>query len=199
MSKFTPSMVVDRGISLHKMIRLVTLSTINGGYLTFMGNEFGHPEWVDFPREGNNWSYLYARRQWSLKDDKNLKYHYMGDFDKEMISLVKSIDNFQDLPITKIWEKREDNLLAYMRDDLLFIFNFNPTQSFTDYGMLVPEGEYKVVLNTDNKLFGGFNLTDDDIHHFTHYDELYKKQNKGWLRVYIPAHTAVVLQKLINN
>lgn len=196
MSKFTPSMIVDRGLSLHKMIRLVTATTINGGYLTFMGNEFGHPEWVDFPREGNNWSYKYARRQWSLNENTNLKYHYMGDFDKEMLSLIKSVNNFQDLPITKIWEKKEDNILAYMRDIFLFVFNFNPTQSFTDYGMLVPEGEYKVVLNTDEKRFGGFGLTDDKIHHFSHFDELYKKENKGWLRIYIPAHTAIVLKKI---
>lgn len=196
MSKFTPSMVVDRGIALHKMIRLVTATTINGGYLTFMGNEFGHPEWVDFPREGNDWSYKYARRQWSLNEDTTLKYHYMGDFDKEMISLVKSKDNFQELPIIKIWEKKEDNILAYMRGDFLFIYNFNPTQSFTDYGMLVPEGEYKVILNTDEKRFGGFGLTNDEIHHFSHFDELYKKHNKGWLKVYIPAHTAVVLKKV---
>ncbi len=198
MSKHTPSMIVDRGLSLHKMIRLVTATTINGGYLTFMGNEFGHPEWVDFPREGNNWSYKYARRQWSLDENTNLKYHYMGDFDKEMLSLIRSMSNFQDLPITKIWEKKEDNILAYMRDNLLFVFNFNPTQSFTDYGMLVPEGEYKVILNTDEKRFGGFGLTDDEIHHFSHFDELYRKENKGWLRIYIPAHTAVVLEKIDN-
>jgi 1,4-alpha-glucan branching enzyme len=122
----------------------------------------------------------------------------MGDFDIEMISLLKSVRDFQDLPITKIWEKKGDNVLAYMRDNLLFIFNFNPTQSFTDYGMLVPEGEYKVILNTDEKRFGGFGLTDDDVHHFTHFDELYRKHNKGWLKVYIPAHTAVVLKKISN-
>ena len=196
MSKFSPSMAVDRGIALHKMIRLVTATTINGGYLTFMGNEFGHPEWVDFPREGNDWSYKYARRQWSLNEDSNLKYHYLSDFDKEMISLIKSVENFPDTPITKIWEKREDNVLAYMRENLLFIYNFNPNNSYTDYGMLVPEGEYKVILNTDDKRFGGFGFTDDEIHHFTHFDQLYTKDHKGWLRQYIPAHSAVVLKKI---
>ena len=196
MSKFTPSMIVDRGLALHKMIRLVTASTINGGYLTFMGNEFGHPEWVDFPREGNNWSYKYARRQWSLNEDSNLKYHFMGDFDKEMLTLIKSEKEFQDLPIIKIWEKKKDNILAYMRGNLLFIYNFNPIKSFTDYGMLVPEGEYKAVLNTDEKRFGGFGLTDDTVHHFSQFDELYKKEHKGYLRIYIPAHTAIVLEKI---
>ena len=196
MSKFSPSIVVDRGIALHKMIRLVTATTINGGYLTFMGNEFGHPEWVDFPREGNDWSHKYARRQWSLHEDPNLKYHYLSDFDKEMISLIKSVEDFPEIPITKIWEKREDNVLAYMRGNLLFIYNFNPINSYTDYGMLVPEGEYKAILNTDEKRFGGFGFTDDDLHHFSHFDELYKKDHKGWLRLYIPAHTAVVLKKI---
>ena len=196
MSKLSPSFVVDTGIALHKMIRLVTATTINGGYLTFMGNEFGHPEWIDFPREGNNWSHKYARRQWSLNEDPNLKYHYLSDFDKEMISLIKSVEDFPDIPITKIWEKREDNVLAYMRGNLLFVYNFNPTNSYTDYGVLVPEGEYKVILNTDEKRFGGFGLTDDNLHHFSHYDGLYKKDHKGWLRLYIPAHTAVVLNKI---
>ena len=198
MSKFSPSMIVDRGVALHKMIRLVTASTINGGYLTFMGNEFGHPEWIDFPREGNDWSYKYARRQWSLEEDSNLKYHFMSDFDKEMLTLIKSVNDFPDTPIIKIWEKKSDNVLAYMREDLLFIYNFNPTNSYTDYGMLVPEGEYKVVLNTDEERFGGFGLTNDSIHHFSNFDELYKKEHKGWLRIYIPAHTAVVLKKISN-
>ena len=196
MSKFSPSIVVDRGIALHKMIRLVTATTINGGYLTFMGNEFGHPEWIDFPREGNNWSYKYARRQWSLNQDMNLKYHYLGDFDKDMIALLKSVESFEKTSITKIWDKKEDNVLAYMRDKYLFVFNFNPTNSYTDYGMLVPEGEYRVILNTDNKHYGGFGLTDDDMHHFSHFDQLYQKHHKGWLRLYIPAHTAMVLEKI---
>lgn len=196
MSKLTPSLTIDKGIALHKMIRLVTATTINGGYLTFMGNEFGHPEWIDFPREGNNWSHKYARRQWSLYEDKNLRYHYLGDFDKEMLSLIKSIDNFQDYQIVKIWDKREDNLLAYMRGDLIFVFNFNPTKSFTDYGLLVPKGEYTIILNTDEKRFGGFGLTDDSLHHFTHLDELNKEGDKEWLKLYIPAHIAMVLKKI---
>jgi 1,4-alpha-glucan branching enzyme len=115
------SFLVDRGLAVHKMIRLVTATTINGGYLNFMGNEFGHPEWVDFPREGNNWSHKYARRQWSLADDKNLKYHYLGDFDKAMLALIKSIPGFQATPIEKVWDKDGDNILAYMREDLLFV------------------------------------------------------------------------------
>ena len=195
MSKLTKSsLIVDRGIALHKMIRLVTATTINGGYLNFMGNEFGHPEWVDFPREGNNWSYKYARRQWNLYDDKNLKYHYLGDFDKSMIKLIKSVPNFQNTKIIKLWDKDADNILAYMRGELLFVFNFNPQNSYSDYGMLVPQGKYSVILDTDDKKFGGFGLNDKSIPHFTQYDPLHVKYNKGWLKLYLPARTALVLK-----
>ncbi|HBK40356.1 MAG TPA: 1,4-alpha-glucan-branching enzyme [Porphyromonadaceae bacterium] len=197
MSKLmSSSFRVDRGMALHKMIRLVTATTINGGYLNFMGNEFGHPEWIDFPREGNNWSHKYARRQWQLADDKNLKYHYLGDFDKAMINLIKSVPDFQTTTITKIWDKDDDNVLAYMRERLLFVFNFHPEKSFNDYGMLVPEGEYSIVLNTDNFRFGGFGLNNDTVHHFTHHDPLYAKDGKGWIKIYLPARSAFVLKKI---
>ena len=188
--------MVDRGMALHKMIRLVTASTINGGYLNFMGNEFGHPEWIDFPREGNGWSYKYARRQWNLVDDMNLKYHFLGDFDREMLEVLKSEKDIQKSPVQKIWDNDGDQILAYMRKDLVFVFNFNPTQSFTDYGFLTPKGEYEVVLNTDATRFGGFGLNDDSVHHFTQFDPLYKKEKKEWLKIYIPARSAVVLRKV---
>ena len=188
--------MVDRGIALHKMIRLVTASTINGGYLNFMGNEFGHPEWIDFPREGNGWSYKYARRQWNLVDNLDLKYHFLGDFDREMLELIGDVKNFQDTPIQKVWDNDGDQILAYMRKDLVFVFNFSPTKSFTDYGFLVPKGEYEGVLNTDATRFGGFGLADDTIRHFTQFDPLYKKEKKEWLKLYIPARSAVVLRKV---
>lgn len=197
MSKlFDSSFSTDRGIALHKMIRLATASTINGGYLNFMGNEFGHPEWVDFPREGNNWSYHYARRQWHLADDQNLKYHWLGDFDKAMLSLIKSEKKFEATPVIRLWDKDEDQVLAYMRGELIFVFNFSPNKSYTDYGIITPEGEYQVVLNTDSMEFGGNGLSDDSIIHRTQYDELYKKDKKGWLNLYIPARSAFVLRKL---
>lgn len=186
---------VMRGIALHKMIRLVTAATINGGYLNFMGNEFGHPEWIDFPREGNNWSYKYARRQWNLVDNKDLDYHYLGDFDKDMIKSIKSVKNFQNTKLQEIWHNDDDQILAFMRGDLIFVFNFNPTKSFTDYGFLVPTGSYDVVLNTDAKKYGGFGFTDDTITHLTNYDQLYVDQHKEWLKLYIPARSAVVLRK----
>lgn len=197
MSKLmSSSFTVDRGLALHKMIRLVTATTINGGYLNFMGNEFGHPEWIDFPREGNNWSYRYARRQWHLTDDQNLKYHELGDFDKAMIHLIRSVPDFQSTQLVKIWDKDEDNILAYMRDDLLFIFNFHPQKSYSDYGILVPQGKYQIILDTDDKAFGGFGQNDDTIHHFTQYDQLYAPDNKGWLKLYLPARTALVMKRI---
>lgn len=186
---------VNRGIALHKMIRLVTASTINGGYLNFMGNEFGHPEWIDFPREGNGWSYRYARRQWNLVDNNELDYHYLGDFDRQMIKVLKSIKSIQKTPVTEIWHNDDDQILAYMRGDLIFVFNFNPTRSFTDYGFLVPTGSYDVVLNTDSKEFGGNGFADDTISHLTNYDEAYVNERKEWLKLYIPARSAVVLKK----
>ena len=195
MAKRDRNFTVDRGIALDKMIKLLTVSTINGGYLNFMGNEFGHPEWIDFPREGNGWSYKYARRQWNLVDNHDLCYHYLGDFDKAMLQVVKSVRMFQKTAVTEIWHNDGDQVLAYERGPLVFIFNFNPSRSFEDYGFLVKEGKYEVVLNTDDKAYGGFGLTDDTVEHFTMHDDLYHKQKKGWLKLYIPARTAVVLRR----
>jgi len=187
--------MAHRGIALHKMIRLVTASTINGGYLNFMGNEFGHPEWIDFPREGNGWSHKYARRQWHLVDDDTLCFGYLGDFDKAMLQTLALQPSFNRTKVEEIWHNDGDQILAYKRGNLIFVFNFSPTHSFADYGFLVPEGDYEVVLNTDAKQFGGNALADDSVVHFTNYDALYAKQHKGWLKLYIPARSAVVLRK----
>ena len=162
-----------------------------------MGNEFGHPEWIDFPREGNGWSYKYARRQWHLVDDENLCYHYLGDFDKAMIKVIKTERKFQKTQVVEIWHDDNDQILAYMRGKLLFVFNFNPSRSFPDYGFRVPEGKYKVLLNTDSTTFGGFGLTDDNVEHFTEFDSTLKPFGKGWVKIYVPARSAVVL-KLID-
>lgn len=188
------NMNVDRGISLHKMIRLVTCSTINGGYLNFMGNEFGHPEWIDFPREGNGWSYKYARRQWDLVDRQDLKYRFLNAFDNAMIKLIGGKRNFQNQPVEKLWEKDDDQVLAFKRGDLVFVFNFNPIKSFTDYGILAPEGEYSGVMNSDSPEFGGHGNISDDVKHFTLHDDLYSKYGVSWLKLYLPARTAQVLR-----
>ena len=196
MQKGDANYVVNRGIALHKMIRLITASTMNGGYLNFMGNEFGHPEWIDFPREGNGWSCKYARRQWDLVDNKNLLYHVMADFDADMLKLLKGVKSFQTTPVQEIWHNDEDQVLAFQRKDLIFVFNFNPKKSFTDYGFLVTPGKYMAVLNTDSPLYGGNGLTDDTVEHFTVADPLYAREKKEWLKIYIPALTAVVLKKM---
>ena len=187
--------MAHRGIALHKMIRLATIAAMNGGYLNFMGNEFGHPEWIDFPREGNGWSYKYARRQWNLVDNKELCYHYLGDFDRKMLEVIKSEKKFNATPLQEIWHNDGDQILAFSRGELLFVFNFSPTCSYADYGFLVPEGSYVVELNSDAKEFGGNGFADDSVEHFTNPDPLYTDQHKGWLKLYIPARSAVVLKK----
>lgn len=187
--------VATRGIALHKMIRLVTAATINGGYLNFMGNEWGHPEWIDFPREGNGWSCKYARRQWNLVDNKELCYHWLGDFDAKMLEVLKMEKAFNKTPVQEIWHNDGDQVIAFSRGDLVFVFNFNPTKSFTGYGFLVPTGSYSVVLNSDNPAFGGFGSCDDTIVHTTVYDPMYIQDHKEWLKLYIPARSAMVLKK----
>lgn len=187
---------VHRGIALHKMIRLVTASTINGGYLNFMGNEFGHPEWIDFPREGNDWSYKYARRQWNLVDNHELCYHYLGDFDNKMIHLLRNAErDIRKFPVQEVWHDDADQVLAYMRGSLVFVFNFSPNRSYDGYGFRVPEGAYEVVLNTDATEFGGNGLADDTVCHLTNFDPLLAREHKGWLKLYLPARSAVVLCK----
>ena len=191
--------VTSRGIALHKMIRLVTASTINGGYLNFMGNEFGHPEWIDFPREGNGWSHKYARRQWSLIDNKQLAYSWLGDFDRALMKLIGSVRNFQNKDVVEYWHNDGDQVLAFGRGNLVFVFNFNPVRSFSDYGFLVPRGSYKTVLDSDSIEFGGYGRIDDKLEHFTLMDPLYKKVRKEWLKLYLPARSAIVLKKVRQN
>ena len=191
--------VTSRGIALHKMIRLVTASTINGGYLNFMGNEFGHPEWIDFPREGNGWSHKYARRQWSLIDNKQLAYSWLGDFDRALMKLIGSVKDYQKKEVVEYWHNDGDQVLAFGRGDLVFVFNFNPTRSFSDYGFLVPRGSYKTVLDSDSIEFGGYGRIDDKLEHFTLMDPLYKKVRKEWLKLYLPARSAIVLKKVRQN
>lgn len=191
---YDSSYMVDRAIALHKMIRLITLASINGGYLNFMGNEFGHPEWIDFPREGNGWSYKYARRQWHLVDDPNLKYKYLGDWDKAIIKLVSSVHKFNTMPIEVLWDKSDDQVLAFRRDELVFVFNFHPFKSFTDYGILAPAGKYKMVLTSDSKVFGGFGQVDEAQEHFTMEDMNHTSAGKEWLKLYIPARSCMVLK-----
>ncbi|MDD2285348.1 MAG: alpha amylase C-terminal domain-containing protein, partial [Paludibacter sp.] len=193
MQKGDNTLTVDRGVALHKMIRLITATTMNGAYLNFMGNEFGHPEWIDFPREGNGWSHKYARRQWELVDNENYLYHHLGEFDRDMITLIKSVPEFNNQVIQQLWDKEPDQVIAYQRADLIFIFNFNGEKSFVDYGILADRGTYKVVLNTDNSMYGGYDLVDESIEHTTLLQPAHES-GREWLMLYLPARSAMVLK-----
>jgi 1,4-alpha-glucan branching enzyme len=194
MMKEDPNFIVERGIALHKIIRFLTATTIQGGYLNFMGNEFGHPEWIDFPRQGNGWSYKYARRQWSLADNPHLKYEYLGLFDQALMKLIsKNKKILRSAPVEKLLNDG-DQVLAYQRGDLLFVTNLHPYKSYTGYGMLVDKGSYKIILNTDSASFGGFGLINEGIEHFTQKG-MEKNTDKEWIKLYLPARTALVLKK----
>jgi 1,4-alpha-glucan branching enzyme len=190
------SFSMDRGIALHKMIRLITFSTSAGGYLNFMGNEFGHPEWIDFPREGNSWSYKYARRQWSLAANSDLKYHFLSLFDRKMTSLHHEYDILDNRTVTRIYENTHDKVIAYMRGDFLFVFNFHPVNSFTDYGIPV-QGKFSVILDTDDAELGGFNRIDKSAVYLS-----IKKAERNiinapvYLYLYLPSRTALVFRRV---
>jgi 1,4-alpha-glucan branching enzyme len=181
--------VVDRGMALIKLIRLVTIGTAGDGYLNFMGNEFGHPEWIDFPREGNGWSYAYARRQWSLADADYLRYHCLQDFDREMIHLIKRYGALAAAP-ELLRADEEKKILIFKRKSLIFALNFNPVDSFADYAFPAPDGDYVKVLDSDEKRFNGFSRLDDDGEHFT---------VDGNLILYLPSRCALVLTDRTNR
>ena len=194
MRKDQPNLMVDRGIALHKMIRLITASCAGGAYLNFLGNEFGHPEWIDFPREGNGWSYRHARRIWSITENYELRYHWLLDFDRAMIHLLKEHNSINTPEIWKVWENKPDQVLAYTRGDLLFVFNFSPSTSYTDYGIAYEPSKFKVLLNTDEGRFGGQNRIDERIPYYT-IPETSKSESRHHLKLYLPARTAIVFQK----
>ena len=190
MSVLTPDMTVDRGIALHKMIRLVTLTLCSGGYLNFMGNEFGHPEWIDFPREGNGWSCQYARRQWNLADDELLKYAGLNRFDADMIHLVRQEHLLDYLP-EKCCDNDGDKILAFHRGPCLMVFNFNPSKSFMDYEIKCQEGRYTICLDSDSSRYNGFGNIDDTMQY-----ESYKRGGQWRLKLYLPSRSALVLKKM---
>ena len=190
MSVFDKSVIIDRGMSLHKMIRLVTIGTAADGYLNFMGNEWGHPEWIDFPREGNGWSYDHARRLWSLVDDENLRFRFLNVFDKSMIQMVNDTCVFHWRPEPLVRDN-ERQVLIFTRGDYLFVFNFNPEKSFPDYVFDAPSGKYTMILNMDNRNFDGLGRIDEKIEHFTRY----VSPGRGQLSLYIPARTGFVLKR----
>nr|XP_027305124.1 1,4-alpha-glucan-branching enzyme isoform X1 [Anas platyrhynchos] len=216
LSPLTP--VIDRGIQLHKMIRLITHALGGDSYLNFMGNEFGHPEWLDFPRKGNNESYHYARRQFNLTDDHLLRYRFLNAFDRDM---NKSEERFGWLasPPAFVSEKHESNkVIAFERAGLLFIFNFHPYQSYTDYrvGVEIP-GKYKILLDSDASEYGGHQRLDHNTEYFseeyphnyrhnslmqynsqTSFSQQSRRCHKHHIKVYIPSRVAIVLQNMDN-
>ncbi len=197
MNKESQSDIVDRGMALHKMIRLVTMATCGDGYLTFMGNEFGHPEWIDFPREGNGWSYKHARRQWSLAEPDYLRYRYLRNFDKAMVHLARQEAILDEKPELFVQDE-EKKILIFKRKNCIFALNFNPVASFADYAFAAPAGKYEVILNSDENEFDGFSRLKTGEVHFSvsvqsengngKYDES--------LSLYLPSRCAVVLKKI---
>lgn len=184
--------IVDRGIALHKMIRLLVHGMGGEGYLNFMGNEFGHPEWLDFPRAGNDSSYHYARRQWNLPDDVNLKYKFLNGFDSAMNNTEEKYGWLAADPAYTSWKHESDKVIVFERANCVFVFNFHTQQSFPDYkiGVHFP-GTYSIVLDTDAKEFGGFQRLDHATEFHTLGDGFAGRENS--LMVYIPARTAFIL------
>jgi len=167
------NIIIDRGIALHKLLRIFTLALGGDGYLNFIGNEFGHPEWIDFPREGNGWSYKYARRQWSLVDNENLKYKYLNDFDREMIKLTKKYSLLETEELQQLNMDDLNKTIIFKKGKLVFVFNFHPNNSIPDYKFWVPEkGKYKILLNSDEKKFGGHDRVDNSTIFETDKDQM---------------------------
>ncbi|MBQ9119532.1 MAG: alpha amylase C-terminal domain-containing protein [Lachnospiraceae bacterium] len=191
MSKDCDNMVIDRGIALHKMIRMLTMTLGGSGYLNFMGNEFGHPEWIDFPREGNGWSYHYCRRQWHLADDKNLKYEWLLAFDKAMVELAQENKLLAKEPIS-LYIDDAAKVLVYERNGVVFAFNFHPTNSYETYPVRVrTKGEYTSVFSTDEERFGGWNRIAVPMT----YQTVKQENGEQSFPVYLPARTAVCFKK----
>jgi len=184
-------LAIDRAMALTKLIRLITLTTAGNGYLNFMGNEFGHPEWIDFPRKGNDWSFQHACRQWRLADDPHLKYHQLARFDREMIMLSLRHQWLKSSNLHLLHEHTENKTLLFAREDFIFAFNFNPVQSFTDYGVMVRPGRYQMIFTTDDPDYGGHDRLDPDQVHVVKRDP----ESTPTLRLYLPSRTGIVLNR----
>ncbi len=189
MSAGDSTLKVDRGIALIKMIKLITLATANTGYLNFMGNEFGHPEWIDFPREGNGWSFHYARRQWSLVDDKTLRYRHLAQFDRDCLTVAKDFHSMDDAPLHLIHIDETAKVLAFSRAELIFAFNFHPTQSHTDYPIPMKPGSYRMILDSDDSIYSGHNRLEPNQTYFT-----MRMGGSDVIRTYLPTRTAIILK-----
>jgi 1,4-alpha-glucan branching enzyme len=192
MHKDDQNLIIERGIALHKMIRMFTLSLGGHAYMNFMGNEFGHPEWIDFPREGNDWSYSYCRRQWSLVDDPELKYQYLNNFDKAMIEVIKENKIMQSSFGQQLNMDEANKTIVFERNNLIFLFNFHVSNSIPDYLFkVIQKGKYKIILNSDALEFGGHGRIDDQIeYHST------QEGDEHYLSVYSTNRTCLVLKRI---
>lgn len=194
MQKSYHSPIIDNAIEYHKLIRFITLSLARDGYLNFMGNEFGHPEWIDFPREGNGWSYHYARRQWSLVENKDLKYEWLANFDKDMVRFAESKRLLSQNKPRSVFIDNGKNTIIFERNGLLFLFNLHPTLSQEHAHVnceLTGKGNYKVVFNSDELSHGGqARISKDQIY-------TAKENEFGFgFEIYLPAKTAIVIEKI---
>jgi 1,4-alpha-glucan branching enzyme len=194
MQKNDPDLIVERGIALHKLIRLFTISLGGQAYMNFMGNEFGHPEWIDFPREGNGWSYKYCRRQWSLVDNPDLKYQYLDNFDKAMIAVMKEHRVMTSLFGNQLNMDEANKTIVFERKNLVFLFNFHTRNSIPGYRFPVPKpGEYRIILNSDETDFGGHGRIDTAQHYVTEQ----KPGESPYLTVYNTNRTALVFKRIV--
>jgi 1,4-alpha-glucan branching enzyme len=212
MERTNTSVTTMRAVALHKMIRLITLATAGSGYLNFMGNEFGHPEWIDFPSVANNWSYQHARRQWSLGDNPDLMFSCLADFDRAMLKMAKANGILNTPGAELIFIHQADKVVGFKRAGLIFVFNFHPDQSFVDYHVKAPPGTFKMIMDTDAEIFGGHGRLVADQVHFTldstidptidknQQDQSGQNNQNGQmnqehsrLSLYLPARTAIVL------
>lgn len=193
MEKKTHNIIIDRAIALHKMIRWITISMGAEGYLNFMGNEFGHPEWIDFPREGNNFSYHYARRLWSLADNDLLKYDWLLKWDGKMLDQItknKQLGN----DIFRLWLDNDRKVIAYRNKDIVYIFNFHPQNSYDSFQVPIHDkGKFKVILDTDDEEFGGLGRISKDV---VYESKNLENTDYDGIEIYIPSRTALALKKV---
>ena len=191
MNVSTTSLVIARGIALHKLIRLLTFSLGGEGYLNFMGNEFGHPEWIDFPREGNDNSYWYARRQWRLVDDDTLRYKHLNAFDRALQHLDITHHVLADEGIHLLFIHEDTKQIVYERGGLIFAFNLHSTASVPDWRIPVPQQvDYRLILNTDDTAYGGHGAVEGT--HYPWQDVAMEGQAQS-IQLYVPARSALVL------
>ena len=197
MNRSAENLVIDRGMALHKLIRLFTISLAGDAYLNFMGNEFGHPEWIDFPREGNGWSYAHARRQWSLSTNGFLRYSFLGEFDKAMIGLMRRYGVLASgFAYNHLMDEMNKTIVYSHRGDLLFVFNWHPQRSIPGYEVPVPApGRYRIVLSSDAKRFGGYGRIDESVDAFS-FPRTHADGSVGhYIKVYNLSRAALVLKK----